>query len=78
MVMKKMRIACDEVVSTGAIDDLGTLGDVTYRVPRMPLPTNYEKVEVKMVKGKPTYVVHFDDGKIKEDSDVGLTTLPIV
>jgi len=76
-MMKKMRIPVDEVISTGTIDDIGTLGDVTYRVPKMPLPTNYDKVEVKKVKGKLMYVVHFDDGKIKEDKDDDSLVVPV-
>jgi len=75
-MMKKMRIPVDEVISTGTIDDIGTLGDVTYRMPKMPLPTNYDKVEVKKVKGKLMYVVHFDDGKIKEDNDDDTLVVP--
>jgi len=76
-MMKKMRIPVDEVISTGTIDDIGTLGDVTYRVPKMPLPTNYDKVEVKKVKGKLMYVVHFDDGKIEEDKDGDSLVVPV-
>ena len=34
MVMKKMIIPVEEVISTGTIDDIGTLGDVTYRMPK--------------------------------------------
>lgn len=62
---KQLIIPAVESIGQGVIDDQGTIGDAPYIMPSMPLPANYEKVEMAtLTDGTLVYVVSFDDGVI--------------
>lgn len=67
-MISKLVIPAIEQVGTGAIDDLGTIGEVTYAVPAMPLPANYQKIEIKrQPDGNLAYVITFEEEDLKEE-----------
>lgn len=67
-MISKLVIPAIEQVGTGAIDDSGTMGEVTYTVPSVPLPTNYQKIEIKrQPDGNLAYVITFEEQELKEE-----------
>lgn len=67
-MITKLVIPAVQEVGTGAIDDLGTIGEVTYTVPAMPLPTNYQKIEIKrQPDGNLAYIITFEEQELKEE-----------
>lgn len=66
-MISKLVIPAVQEVGTGAVDDLGTIGEVIYTAPAMPLPTNYQKIEIKRQSdGNLAYVITFEEQELKE------------
>lgn len=58
--MATIAIPLIEEAGTGPIDELGTIGPVTFRRPAYPLPSNSFGVEIKAINGELMYLVQYE------------------